>query len=92
MAERLTDIPFGVDVFVCDDCKAIYAKPACMIAGKKCPECGSESKELRGKFYDRKIFIDGYMAQIDGGLWADWAENGFLVGEPASGLEKKVQR
>jgi hypothetical protein len=92
MAEKVEKIPFGVDVYVCDGCKAIATKPAWMMNSNTCPECGGTSKELRGKFYDRKIYIDGYMAQADGGIWADWAENGFLVGEPASGLEKIVQR
>ena len=92
MAERVENIPFGVDVYVCDGCKAIVAKPAWMMSKNICPECGNVTKELRGKFYDRKIYIDGYMAQADGGLWADWAKDGFLVGEPAPGLEKKVQR
>jgi hypothetical protein len=92
MAERLENIPFGVDIYVCDRCKAIIAKPAWMMNKNTCPECGNDSKELRGKFYDRKIYIDGYMAQADGGLWADWAKDGFLVGEPAPGLEKSVQR
>ena len=92
MAERLTEVPFGVDVYVCDGCKAIVAKPAWNMAGKKCPECGCEGFGVRGKFYDRKIYIDGYVAQIDGGLWADWAKDGFLTGEPAGGLEMLVQR
>jgi hypothetical protein len=91
MAERV-EVPFGVDIFVCDQCKAIVAKPAWNIAGKKCPECGCETYGTRGKFYDRKIYIDGYMAQADGGIWADWAKDGFLIGEPAPGLEKTVQR
>lgn len=92
MAEKLDEIPFGVDVYVCDSCKAIAAKPAWMMNGNKCPECGGEGKSLRGKFYDRKIYIDGYIAQADGGIWADWAKDGFLVGEPAAGLEKIIQR
>jgi hypothetical protein len=92
MAERVESIPFGVDVYVCDACKAIAAKPAWMMNKNTCPECGGDSYELRGKFYDRKIYIDGYMAQADGGLWADWAKDGFLVGEPAPGIEKIVLR
>jgi hypothetical protein len=91
MGEK-TDVPFGVDVYVCGKCNAIVAKPAWNIAGKKCPECGSDAYELRGKFYDRKIYIDGYIAQADGGIWADWAKDGFLTGEPAPGLEKIIQR
>ena len=92
MAERLTEIPFGVDVYVCDKCKAIAAKPVWKMSKDTCPECGNDSKELRGKFFDRKIYIDGYVAQADGGAWADWAADGFLVGEPAPGLEKTIQR
>lgn len=91
MPERVMDMR-GIDVYVCNDCKAIVAKPAWNIAGKKCPECGCNEKELRGKTFDRKIWIDGYVAQIDGAIWADWAKDGFLVGEPTPGLELKVQR
>jgi hypothetical protein len=92
MAERLREVPFGVDVYVCGQCKAIAAKPVWRMNNDACPECGGTAKELRGKFFDRKIYIDGYVAQADGGRWADWAENGFLVGEPAPGLEKTIQR
>ncbi len=88
----MAEMKFGIDTYVCDDCKAIVVKSAWMLAGKKCPECGCETYGVRGKFYDQRIWIDGYLAQGDGGLWADWAQGGILQGEPAPGLEKKMQR
>ena len=88
----MAEMKFGIDTYVCDKCKAIVVKQAWMIAGNKCPNCGGTDKELRGKFFDQRIYIDGFLAQGDGGLWADWAKDGFLTGEPAEGLEKKMQR
>ncbi len=88
----MAEMKFGLDVFVCDECKAIFTKPAWMLAGKKCPECGCENAEVRGKFFDQRIWIDGFLAQGDEAVWADWAKDGFLIGEPAAGLEKLQQR
>lgn len=82
----------GIDVYVCDKCNAIVIKTSWNIAGKKCPECGSEEYTVRGCYFDQRIMIDGFMAQGDQGRWAEWAENGFLTGEPAPGLEKIMQR
>ena len=82
----------GIDVFVCDDCHAITTKPAWMMEGNKCPNCGGTNKETRGQYYDCRIWIDGCLAQGDGAIWADWAQDGFLTGTPEPGLEKKMQR
>ena len=88
----MPEMLFGVDVYVCDECKAIVTKPVWNMAGKKCPHCGCEEKEVRGKFFDQRIWLDGYLAQGDRGFWADWAKDGFLVGEPAPGFELTQQR
>ena len=82
----------GIDVYVCNECKAITTKPVWMMEGSKCPNCGCKDKEIRGKYYDGRIWIDGCLAQGDGAMWAEWAKDGFLVGEPEPGLEKKMQR
>jgi hypothetical protein len=88
----MAEMQHGVDVYVCDFCKAIFTKPQWMMAGKKCPECGGAQYQVRGKFFDQHIYIDGFMACGDKAVWADWAKEGFLVGEPAPGLEKNAQR
>jgi DNA-directed RNA polymerase subunit RPC12/RpoP len=88
----MAEMKFGIDTYVCDGCNAIVVKSTWQLAGKKCPNCGSESFVVRGKFFDQRIYLDGFLAQGDGGLWADWAKDGFLVGEPAEGLERLMQR
>jgi hypothetical protein len=88
----MADVHHGIDTYVCDSCKAIFTKPVWMMNGKKCPECGSGSATVRGKYFDQRIYIDGFLAQADNAVWADWAKDGFLVGEPVDGLEKTIQR
>ena len=56
----------GIDVYVCNECKAITTKPVWMMEGSKCPNCGCKDKEIRGKYYDGRIWIDGCLAQGDG--------------------------
>ena len=86
----MAEMKFGIDVLVCKECKAINCKV--LWKNGKCPNCGSESGEVRGKFFDQRIWIDGFMACTDHAQWASWAKDGFLVGEPQIDLEKKVQR
>jgi hypothetical protein len=88
----MADMKFGLDVYVCDSCKAIVTKPVLMMAGNKCPECGCENLEVRGKYFDQRIWIDGFLAQGDGAEWAKWAKDGFLIDTPEAGLEKLQQR
>jgi hypothetical protein len=86
----MPEMKFGIDVLVCDQCHAIRSKV--LWKGGKCPNCGSESGTVRGKFWDQRIWLDGYLACGDRAVWADWAKDGFLVGEPSPELEGKTQR
>lgn len=82
----MAELKHGIDVIVCNQCGII--KPKFFWKGGKCPNCGSESGTVRGKYSDQRIYIDGFLACGDRSVWADWAKDGFLVGKPQYGLEK----